>query len=601
MRRKGFRLTRRLWRALVVGWVAVLVFGSGAGTAGAAVAVPLTGGVDLSVLDPRLIAEMDQVEARVLEEEQQAQQLQQQEQQNASQIQANNQQADSVNQQISAWNTQADSLNQQAAALEQRIEAHNAEPHTFQLPDQEAEAQAYQAEADELQSEQSQLESQQSTLNQQQSAISAEQNQVQTQAQQLNNAKQQLDQQVTALNTETEQLAAQVQQLLQQIVSALQTAQQDDGTQLAPAAGGDQGRPADTGADGSVDDGQAGDDGGDPSSPTTVDDALEKYGAENGVAVDPQPVQVLLSPATVTRLSPGTAAELSPYRTYDGLVPNPDGLSYTALEVVAPGAAPDPFAQAINQGGGATAEVDGKPVVITRVQTVPGGRVGPAAPTVPAVAPAIVALLQDNGRAEQPDSPTSADQDDDPLPYGAEMPRPLPWETSTDPANKPRERPQRCTDNWQDYGPLQTVTFDGATGQRATGAEACVVSTSDIGRASLGFALFGLHTDEGMARCHLIGHNLNGSDTELGNFVPCYQNPTNNAWMYWQFEYRIELQVDAGDPVYLAVRPIYQGQDPLPIGLLGFAYSNKGWQCETFIPNVTQDQATSLGPLFEGC
>lgn len=606
--RGGIVRTSRRWRAVVVVSVALVAFAAGAGVAAAdpaVVAPPLPAGTDLSgVLDPELIAEMSAIEQRVLAEQAQGKQLQQEQQRTETEIEANNEEADTLEQRASDLSTKLDALNEQAAALSEQIDAHNAEPHTFELPDQAAQAEAYDAEAEQLQARQNQLRSQLNQLNSAKSALSAQENKVETEATQLDNQKQRIAAQIAAYDSDVEQLDGQVQQLLQQVAQALQAAaaEQLDGSGGQQAAGGDQGRPAGV----FQDDGRAGDDGGDPSSPKPIDGALDRYSEDNDISVYRQPVRVLLTPGAVSHLPPDTAAGLSPSRIYDGLAPDPDSTflesnrTYTALEVVAPGAKPDPFTRAINQGGRATVVVGGRMLVVTRVQTVPGGRPNPEPPTAPAPDPAILALSQETGQIELPGAQTSPGQDLDPLPEGVEMPRPLPGANSPDSGNKPKKRPERCTENWQDYGPLQTVVYQGSRGQRATGAEACVVSLNPAPRPGLGFDLFGLHTDEGMARCHLIGHDLNGSDNDLRNFVPCYQDPTNNAWMYWRFEYRIGLQVRGGDPVYVVVRPLYRDQNPLPIGIVGIAVSNKGWACSEFIPNVTPDQALSSGG-FVGC
>ncbi|WP_328610231.1 DNA/RNA non-specific endonuclease [Amycolatopsis sp. NBC_00345] len=583
--------------------VAVLLFAPGVAAADTAVlAPPAPAGLAFSrQLDPQLLAELEAIEERVLQEQQQGRQLQQQEEQENTKIQANNQKSAAVRQKVTDWNAKAEPLEEQAAALGERIDAHNAKPNTFELPRQQAEADAYQAEVDELQSEKDRIQSQQNELDNEKSAIDGEQDQVDSEGRQLDREKQQIEQQITAFNQACAMLESQLQQLLQQVVSTLQStaaAQPGDGAGGDQAAGGDPGRPVDA----ATDNGQAGNDGGDPSSPKATDDALDKYGQDNDVTVYKHPARVLLTPGTVTRLSPGAAAALSPYHSYDGLVPNPDQ-TYTALEVVAPGARPDPFDQAINQGGQATVEVNGRPLVITRVQTVPGGWPGPEPPVVPAPAPAVLALLHDNGQILANGEPGTAEhQVKAKLPAGTELARPTPWDdTNVDPGNTPRKRPGQCTSDWQDYGPLQGTTFQNVIGKRATGAEACVVTVNAAPRAKLDFNLFGLDTSQGMARCHLIGHSLNGSDSDLRNFVPCYQNPTNNSWMYWRFEYVVAKQVRSGDPVYLMVRPVYQGQDPLPVGIMGYARSNNGWACTTFIPNVTQGQASSIGNRFQGC
>jgi hypothetical protein len=129
---------------------------------------------------------------------------------------------------------------------------------------------------------------------------------------------------------------------------------------------------------------------------------------------------------------------------------------------------------------------------------------------------------------------------------------------------------------------------------------ACVVTTNDPKRPKLRFALPGLKEDVGLSRCHLIGHKLNGSNKDRRNFVPCYQDPTNNAWMYHSVEAKIQHQVeDLYNPVLMssyAIYPVSSGT-PHPDMIRVLAVGENGWTCQADIPNTGADN----GITFTGC
>ena len=546
-------------------------------------------------LSPALDASIILENARIAQHDQLGQLLQQQQQ-------TENNAISTLNDQVAANNQKIDALNQQKAALQEQIDAHNAQPHTFQIPDQQAEADAYDAEA-------AQLNSQLAALNAQIDQVNGTESDLENQAQQIEDAVAQLSERIQSFETEAEQLAAARQQLLQQIMSALQAALQ---AQTQPAqqetpAGGDAGSPADQNADAVPPQ----DDGGDSPSQSGDNAALDDYARNNGVQVEQQPVRVLLTPGTVSRLSPGQTEQLAPDWTYDALVPQLDG-TYKALELQPAGTTLSPenqaFNNAISQGGEATAIVNGQPATITRVQTVPEPAPAPAPkpPAAPAVDPRILQLtsLLDSPGTRQQGTLTVNGLDGDQLPDGFYVLRP--W-LGNDPGGKtqPRPRPGGCAYNWQDYGPREPSSYDDASGHhvgdRATGAEACVKTVNTSPRPRLRFSLFGMLSDEDMSRCHLIARSLNGSDTDLDNFAPCYQDPTNNEWMWGTFESEIYAQVVAGNPVYMVVRPVYNSDAPWPAGFLAFASGNNGWICDDFIPNVTATQAASDGITIGGC
>lgn len=161
----------------------------------------------------------------------------------------------------------------------------------------------------------------------------------------------------------------------------------------------------------------------------------------------------------------------------------------------------------------------------------------------------------------------------------------------------------RCGANWQIYGDRDDAEWNGKPGKRATGAMACVVTTNDDERTSLRFFLLGRQKDDGNARCHLIGHKLNGSNKDRRNFVPCQQDPTNNAWMYHRVEAKIQEQVDNGNPVLMSSTPIYPAGSltPHPTMIRVHAVGEDGWTCTADIPNTSTAGAVTNGITFTGC
>ncbi|WP_237774422.1 DNA/RNA non-specific endonuclease [Actinosynnema sp. ALI-1.44] len=556
---------------------------------------------------PGLEAQVTSLQNRVVALQQRKEALVAEVQQQNGKIDAHNQKSAACDQKTSAWNTKAAAFTAKATALNAKIDAHNAKPHVFELPRQAAEARAYDAETNQLRSEQDALKAENAQLEGEKSQLAAERSAVDNEGRALETEKRQLRSRIDALKTEGEQLADVIQELLEQAMEELQSAMASQ-TQEVPrrTPGGDQDSPASR--TGYI--GNPADDGGDPVSRKQDSDALDSYAVDNSRLVDKRQVNAVLTPEAVSGLSVDQVTRLTPYQTYDGLVRKSTG-TYTALAIRPTATEPgqQPFDEAIRRGGTATAVVDGKRIVIDAVDTIPAptNSPTPTRPSVPTPAPQALKLatdmrqVTDNGR--QAGTSTIPGHNGSGLPQGITMPRPWPGEDSPRavPDHAPKPAPKRCTANWQDYGALEEIRVPDGFRYRATGAEACVVTVAGPGRPSLGFPLPGLRTDEGMARCHLIGHQLNGSDTDLRNFVPCYQEPTNNAWMSGLVESTIARRVTAGDPVYMVVRPLYATQDLLPVGIIVHAQSNAGWQCSTFVPNVTVLQASSGGFSFVGC
>jgi hypothetical protein len=278
-----------------------------------------------------------------------------------TQIGAHNDKVAALDEKVAALEQRASAHSAKVDSLNQRIEAHNSEPHEFELPRQAAQAQAYNAEAVALDSEEAQLNAESGELQNETSQLGNERSQLEAEEQQQRA-------QVEAFNQEGRQLAAECQQLLQHVAAALES---PTGLQTAsPAPGGDQGRPASA----LTQPKQVAGDGGDPVSRRQQNDALDAYAKDSHVQVDKRPVTARLTPDAVGKLPPSAATDLQLTRTYDGLVRKPNG-NYQALYVPTRTTGTTPgrkgFDDVIKAGGQATATVDGKRIVIDEVVPVP--------------------------------------------------------------------------------------------------------------------------------------------------------------------------------------------------------------------------------------
>ena len=357
--RRAITLTLAVFLALVLG----------AGTGVAADPPPALSAPDPGNVAQPVGANSDlpaQLNAKIEAADQQAAALQQKESTLKQQVDTHNQAVDTNNQQESACEDQLASLEQEEQALETQIDTHNAEPHEFQIPDQEAEANAYQAEADQLNAQKSNLQAQASQLQTQQEALDSQATQLQTEEEQLS-------EQIDEANSEAEQLATERQQLLQQVVTAMQNLidQYDqltgDGNQSV--AGGDSTSPP--GA--SLSAPSAADNGGDTANPTAQQQAISDYAAAHDINIDPTPVRVYQSPQSLSGLSASSAANIPLSNDYSGVFENPDG-TYSVVRLThfgAPESEPDAaFDKRINGGGRAVAVVNGRKVTITKVVNV---------------------------------------------------------------------------------------------------------------------------------------------------------------------------------------------------------------------------------------
>ncbi|HEY4457914.1 MAG TPA: hypothetical protein VGN81_26600, partial [Pseudonocardiaceae bacterium] len=280
-------------------------------------------------------------------------------------------QIDAHNDAVATHNTKVDALQQQvsatsakASSVDGQIAAHNAEPHEFQLPQQAGAAAEYDSEAAALNSQKDELASEAA-------GEQAQQSQLDSEGSQLAQEEQQERAEVAAYNQEGTQLSAECQQLLQQAAALLAAGSEPTSPQSSSLTpGGDQSSPSPS-VGGPR---QVTGDGGDPVSRQRQNDALDAYAKANDVTVDERPVTAALTPGAVGKLPPSAVTGLQLTRTYDGLVREPSG-DYEALEVpssttgVTPGS--KGIDDAINAGGKATALVDGEPVIIDKVASVP--------------------------------------------------------------------------------------------------------------------------------------------------------------------------------------------------------------------------------------
>ncbi|ALG08338.1 hypothetical protein AOZ06_16740 [Kibdelosporangium phytohabitans] len=314
----------------------------------------------------RLAAEIQAETRKVTEHNQRKPQLR-------AQVDVHNEQVVALNEQVTVLEQKAAAYSRKVSVLEARIGAHNAKPRQFQLPQQAAAAAAYNAEAAQLNTEKNQL-------NAESAGLQSEKAQQDQRRAQLKAEEQQQRAQISAFNQEGARLAAECQQLLQQAAVLL------DAPPPPPpvAPGGDQGRPI--AAPGQPR--QVAGDGGDPVSRRPQSRALDEYAKQHGVDVDKRQVWARMSPNAVANLPASARTHLQVTRTYDGLVPKPNG-NYKALEVPSATTGTSPgnkgFDEAIKAGGEAIASVDGRRIVIDEVERVPAP---PAAPPTAAPPPA---------------------------------------------------------------------------------------------------------------------------------------------------------------------------------------------------------------------
>ncbi|WP_194891149.1 polymorphic toxin-type HINT domain-containing protein [Catenulispora pinisilvae] len=295
-------------------------------------------------------------------------------------------QANQITSKQSGLESQASSVESQITELNNEIAAHNAEPHVFELPDQQAAYDAYNEEKASLDGRKAALQNQANSLQSSQTSLQNAESSIESQQNQLQSDIQKHNDEVTSMQSEASDLDAQRQKILSDVAEyEQQLASEPDAAPYEDAPGGDASDPAGDPSDPAVD--QAAPDanqsqpaisGGDSAEP----DAPYEAAPDDSGASEPQadgpvtqaPVRVTLSPDAVRALPPDETAHLDPTTTYDGLIPEADG-DYAVTEPEPPaGEEPPPgqkaFDDAIDKGGKATAEVGGEKLTVDHVDPV---------------------------------------------------------------------------------------------------------------------------------------------------------------------------------------------------------------------------------------
>ncbi|WP_194923583.1 Hint domain-containing protein [Catenulispora pinisilvae] len=291
-------------------------------------------------------------------------------------------QANQITSQESGLEGQVTSIEGQITDLNNQISAHNAEPHEFQLPEEQAAYDAYNAEADALNSRRSALQSQAASiqsnvtnLQNAETSIQTKQTQLQTDVQTHNDAVEALQGQAADLDAERQKILGDVASLEQEALEPQTPAYDDtpggDATDPAADSGADQGPPDTVQSEPAVSGGDSAEPGGTAYEPTAGDGGSEAAPSQE---VTEAPVRATLSPDAVRSLPADEAAHLDPTTTYEGLIPEADG-DYALAETEPPAGESLPpgqkaFDDAIGKGGKATADLDGDQITIDRVDPV---------------------------------------------------------------------------------------------------------------------------------------------------------------------------------------------------------------------------------------
>jgi hypothetical protein len=295
-------------------------------------------------------------------------------------------QAKQISDQESSLENQAGPLESQITELNAEIDAHNAAPHVFELPDQQAAYEAYNEEKASLDGRKAALQKQVdalrsslTNLKDSESSVEARQNQLQSDVQKHNDEVASMESQAAGLDAERQKILGDVAEYEQRLASEPGTAPYEDapgGDAADPA--GEPSAPASAQAPPTTNQSQPAISGGDSAAPdVSSETAPGASGASEPEAAGPitrAPVRVTLSPGAVRSLPPAETAHLNPTTTYDGLIPEANG-DYAVTETQPPaGEEPPPgqkaFDDAINKGGKATAEVGGQKITIDHVDPV---------------------------------------------------------------------------------------------------------------------------------------------------------------------------------------------------------------------------------------
>jgi hypothetical protein len=128
-----------------------------------------------------------------------------------------------------------------------------------------------------------------------------------------------------------------------------------------------------------------------------------------------------------------------------------------------------------------------------------------------------------------------------------------------------------------EYGPLDSLG-------RATGVRARLERPLVRGGATENKVKPpGLWTKSGLERGHLLGRQLGGSGGDSRNFVSIYQDAKYPEM--GRFENQVARAVSSGQTVDYAVTPVYNGDNPIPIGITLDAQGSGGFNLQVTILN----------------
>ncbi|MFD8598959.1 hypothetical protein ACFV1L_28550 [Kitasatospora sp. NPDC059646] len=264
-----------------------------------------------------------------------------------------------------AYNEQSKAVLDALDANDKKIDQHNAEVAQYPNGAPPAVADALNAEAAAINSEQQQLKDRAGKIADEGDAITSEQRD--------------LDRRKSDLGSRRSTLQSTRGQLVTQMAAELLARLAAPAAATGPAIGSDRSRPS----GGTPSAGAPRVDGGDRPAGSVRRQPLERYADQHGVRIDGRPVDAVLSPAALGKLSPANAGVLEPTRSYDGLVEQRDG-SYRALTLRDPSrpptAAQRAFDATVNGGGSAVTTVNGRKAVISGVDSVDAPADAPAAP-----------------------------------------------------------------------------------------------------------------------------------------------------------------------------------------------------------------------------
>ncbi|WP_354644325.1 hypothetical protein [Kitasatospora camelliae] len=269
------------------------------------------------------------------------------------------QQAD-LDRRTAAYNEQSKAVLAALDANDEKIQQHNAVVGQYPDGAPPSVADALNSEANAINAEQQQLKQKAGTIADEGDAIKS--------------AQQDLDDKQNKLTSKRSSLQATRGHLVLQMATELVARLTAPPAVAGSPDGGDRGRPPAVAVR---------TDGGDRVSGVVSRGPLDRWADQHGVRIDARPVDAVLSPAALTKVSAANVGVLQPTRSFDGLIKQGDG-TYRAVSLRDPSrpptAAQRAFDATVNSGGSAIALVDGRKVVISGVDVVDAPSTSPATP-----------------------------------------------------------------------------------------------------------------------------------------------------------------------------------------------------------------------------